>query len=561
MTRVTTSIESVFDYLCCCCKKKPKYTMVCKEGDDEEHFKMLTEKLLHNKKPSSTRLNSRRIKTTTIQRNKINDITKLIVSENDFVQEKNANPSDFYEKLTHLGEGSFGEVYKVRNKLTGSVRAMKIISQSADFEFDEFEKEAYMLKSVSHPNIIKIFEVFQYNQAIYLVEEYVKGGDLFSKILKMNNLSEKITLIIMKQIFSAVYYLHHNGMIHGDLKLENIMVESLLKKRATLVLADDKSAYDFDIKLIDFGCSAMFFKEQPLTKLIGTIYYLAPEVILGAYNNKCDIWSCGVIMYVLLCGKFPFNGNNTEEILEKIKNCDYSLAEREFNYISKETKDLLKKCLEVDPYKRINAKKALEHDCFKLLDYKDNEKYDQLFNKNNQRYDPVIENLTHLKRRLTFQKAIIKFITFNLVSPEEITNIRNLYKLMDKNDDGYLTIDELYEGFALSGKIINESEFNKIVEALDPHNTGIIEYEDFISACVSKEKILEEHNLQNAFNIIDIDSSGEISVDEIKQAFNLNGKFLDEEVSEEIMKELDMNNQREITFDEFKKLVEKAYSD
>lgn len=562
---VENIISTIKYILCCkCCRKNNGNTYIISEENDREYE--LKEKLLKDK---STKFG---IKTSAIKKNSFLEIENMRIIESDLVKEKDVNPNFFYEKLAELGEGAFGQVLKVRNKQTGAVRAMKIIKKNDLDEINEnnlsdksddtnFEEEARLLKNLSHPNIIKIYEVYNYNNAIYLVEEFIRGGDLFSKIEKMTSLSEKITLIIMKQIFSAVNYLHFNNIIHGDLKLENIMVESLIKRRATLVLSDDKSAYDFDIKIIDFGCSTMISKGKTLKKLIGTIYYLAPEVINGSYNNKCDIWSCGVIMYTLLTGKFPFTANTNEEIFECIKKGNYSLNEKEFQNISDQTKNLIKRCLERNPYERISALEALTHDCFKNLDYKDSQNYDkQIFQRKNT-FDPVIGNLKNIKKRLSLQKALIKFITFNIVKQEDMVDIRNFYKIMDENDDGYLTVEELYQGLLRSGTIFNTSEFDKIIENIDTQKTGIIEYEDFISACIDKNKVTEESNLKQAFEMLDTDGSGEIDVNEIKAAFGISDKILDEDIINELVKELNDQNVKTIDFNTFKKFVSRAFED
>ena len=554
---MSQAIINFFSNNFCCCysqKSKPEFSYICIEGD-EKHKKLVlvSEPSLDSKSPR------RKIKTVQVKgkskREMFLENLKFEIYQNDFIKELNdLNPSNYYEKICDLGEGSFGQVIKVKNVNTESIRAMKIMMKGNDMNEEEFLQESETLKSLSHPNIIKIFEIFKYQEKIYLVEEYVKGGDLFSKVIKLNNISERITLMIMKQIFSAVYYLHYNNIIHGDLKLENIMVESLIKRRPTKLLSDLNSTLsEFDIKIIDFGCST-FYKNVPLKKLIGTLYYLAPEVIHGSYNNKCDIWSCGVIMYALLSGYFPFNGESSEEIMSKILKGKFVFT-NEFSHVSEPTKDLIRSCLELDPYKRISAAKALDHKCFKLLENDDsNESDDEQIE-----LDPVIHNLKNMKRRLTFQKAIIKFMTFNLFSSEEVATVRNFYKKLDDNNDGYLTTSELKKGLFKAGKLFSEDDFEEIISELDPYNTGIIEYEDFIACCVDKEKILKEDKLKAAFNLFDTDKSGGISVDEIKSAFNLNDNSLDSLVCNQMKQELHITKTHSIKYEEFKSLVSKAF--
>lgn len=551
-------INFVKQYVLCCCFKKKKYTFICTEGNLEEELNNSINSPLLTEETHESKIFTKK----NFKYNSRYSLSNIVIEGNDLVIKKSENPSNNYEKEAELGQGSFGKVYKVRHYSTGVTRALKVINRN-DSEESDISKEGEVMKSLSHPNIIKIFEVYCYNNNVFLVEEYIKGGDLYSKISKMDHFSEKITLVIMKQIFSAVHYLHTNNIIHGDLKLENIMIHSLdIRKKPTMLLSNDKSINDFDIKIIDFGCSTLFFKNKPLTELIGTIFYLAPEVIYGSYDNRCDIWSCGVIMYVLITGKFPFDGESTEEIFDKIKKGKYYLKHKEFSYVSKDTIDLLQQCLEKNPYNRISAEKALGHRCFNKLPKKDSIRYSHINDLTNQRSSHdlymALENIKLLSKKVVFQKAVIKYITYNLFNQEEMNYLRSLYKTFDKNNDGYLTVEELIEGFKKAGIIINKEEVELIAKSL-ANNNEVIEYEDFITVFVDKNKILEDKNLRIAFDLFDIDKSGAISIDEIKSIFKLNKKFNDK-ITEDIINQLDLKSQHEITYDEFSKLIKESYS-
>lgn len=506
---------------------------------------------------------SKKITTNIIHHNKFSSIRKLNIVGGDFIMEKKENPSIFYEKIMDLGEGSFGKVYKVRDRSSSSniIRALKVIQKSTLHE-DEIYSEGEVLKDLSHPNIIKIFDVYYYDQSIYLIEEYIEGGDLFSKLSKMDHFSEKISLYIMKQVFSAVYYLHENSLIHGDLKLENIMVHSLnVKKRPSLILSNDRFYHHIDIKLIDFGCSTLFFKDKPLTELIGTLYYLAPEVILGSYSDKCDIWSCGVILYILLTGKFPFDGDSNDEIISKISRCEYKIDNQtDFKYISKDTIDLIVKCLNPDPFNRISALEALGHkafDCISSRSTKNRQLNMDVGLIGDEKMNEVLDNIKKLNKKMIFQKAVLKYLSYNLVEQEEMNRIKRIYKLFDENNDGCISIEELILGFEEIGYLINEEEIGCIVQNLDPRGTGNIEYEDFISIFIDKNKLFEEENLRKAFELFDIDKSQSISIEEIRKVFSKNNKF-NEKMTEEVIRQLDIKNNDEITFEEFKNIMNRG---
>jgi len=206
-----------------------------------------------------------------------------------------------------LGEGSYGEVKLVTHKKTLMKRAMKIIKKNSipEKEKKSMLKEVSILKSLDHPNIIKIFDLYEDSKNYYLITEYCSGGELFDRIHKLKHFSEKTAASIMKQLLSAVTYLHERNIAHRDLKAENLMFEN--------------NSEDSPVKLIDFGVSAKQLKGAKFKETMGTPYYIAPEVLLQSYDEKCDVWSCGVILYILLCGYPPFNGESDDEILESVK--------------------------------------------------------------------------------------------------------------------------------------------------------------------------------------------------------------------------------------------------
>lgn len=161
---------------------------------------------------------------------------------------------------------------------------------------------------MDHPHIIKVYEFYEDVRSFYIVTDFCPGGQLFDFILESGQLNEKTTCRIMHQIMSAILYCHNNNIVHRDLKPENIL------------LADENNQFDtLNIKLIDFGTSAIAAKDRKLKGCFGTPYYIAPEILRKeAYSSKCDVWSVGVIFYILLCGYPPFNGEDDEEIMKKV---------------------------------------------------------------------------------------------------------------------------------------------------------------------------------------------------------------------------------------------------
>ena len=276
---------------------------------------------------------------------------------NDVIVSQSAsNPSDDYKRVKFLGEGSYAAVYCVENKITGSKRAMKIINKSENCSTEddqEIMNEINILRTLDHPNILKIFEFYSSKESYSLVTELCQGGELFQEIIDRGPFNENYSAYVMLQILSAINYCHGMKIVHRDLKPENILI------------AERDSNGLPRIKIADFGTSKMFEKGAVQRKLVGSSYYIAPEVLKKHYDEKCDIWSCGVIMYILLSGRPPFAGDSDKEIMEKVRIGKYDLEEPPFDKLSSSGKDLIKKLLIMDPKKRISAQEALNHPWFK----------------------------------------------------------------------------------------------------------------------------------------------------------------------------------------------------
>jgi len=478
----------------------------------------------------------------------IQDIKDLKISASNFIRRRSCLPSDVYENLMILGEGAFGKVVKAKHRLTGELRAIKIIKKSLIVEgMSDYDvsNEIKILKSLDHPNIIKIYEFFIDSKNLYLVTEFCEEGDLYNRLLSMNYFSEKIVCHIMRQILSAVAYLHSKNIFHGDLKLENILIDSKNKLNRK-----DKGEY-FDIKLIDFGCSRIFANNKRFNELIGTAYYVAPEVINNNYKEKCDIWSCGVIAYILLSGTPPFNGQTETEILGKILDqypVDFKI--KEFKNVSSFAKDLISNMLYYDQEKRPSAVKMLRHKWFEFqrtdtIDFLDKNYTIQ-----------VLSNLRNFRTFQKFQQAVITFITHNFAKRDEIQNLRNIFRYLDKDSDGRIGVNELRDGLCEHLGEMEFTEAQKIVNRIDLDQNGYIEYEEFLHATLDQNTFLNESNLKQAFDLFDLDKGGSISADEVSNIIS-GGKVISNDVVKDLLKEIGRNIEDEITYEDFKNLMYK----
>ncbi len=323
------------------------------------------------------------------------------------VAKSKSNPDKDYNKLNFLGEGAFASVYRVQNKYTGAICAMKVIKKSgscSSSDENEILNEINILRTMDHPGVLKIFEFYSNPQSYSIVTELCPGGELFKQIINKGPFDEKYTAYVMYQIFSAVNYCHKMKIIHRDLKPENI-----------LIIDKDINGYP-TIKICDFGTSKIFEKGAVQRQFVGSSYYIAPEVLKQRYNEKCDLWSCGVIMYILLSTIPPFGGNDDEEIMRNVAKGKYDLSSPPFNKLSSSCLDLIRKLLTMDINKRINAEQALNHPWFKM------NKSQELFNKikDNNIIRELIENLKKYKRTSIIQETALAYLVHHFPQIKDV---------------------------------------------------------------------------------------------------------------------------------------------
>lgn len=469
-------------------------------------------------------------------------LTRLIQSN------KNNNVEDFYKIITKIGRGAFGSVYKVLHKTSGLIRAMKIIKKEMLLLQDddkEFLKEIEILIQTDHAHIIKIFEYFSDDVNYYIIQEFVSGGELYDTISRCDNFSERQAAEIMYQILSAVIYLHSKKIVHRDLKPENILVEKVPCKEKDKGKGKEK----LHIKLIDFGTCNYCDDEKNLSLKVGTPYYIAPEVLSRKYNYKVDIWSCGVILYIMLVGYPPFNGTTANEIMEQVRLGKYSLSGSDWQSISKEAKDLIKKMLTYDPDKRLNAFDAIKHVWFNK--FRESTSVDQ------ESYFSVLKNIKNFNAREKFQQATLAYIVHFFYTSQELQDLNKIFRELDVNNDGRLTYKELKDGFSkIYGNQISDAQVLNIIEGVDQDCNGYIDYQEFIRVSVNQKKLVNEEYLKLAFNRFDLNQDGKLSKDEILEVLNA----ADAEYVTDLIKQVDENNDGTISFEEFSFMMQKLVS-
>lgn len=428
-------------------------------------------------------------------------ISNFILKKEYFISHKTTSIFDDYDiDKKAVGQGAFGIVYKAKEKNTGLVRAVKQVLNENIKNYDGFMNEVAALKTLDHPNIIKLYEVYEDKDCVYLVQEFCEGGELFDYIAEREHLDEKEAARVFHQITSSILYCHKNCICHRDLKPDNFMLST-------------KEA-NSPVKLIDFGLSRSFFKYHDggagemlrMETRAGTALYMAPEVLKKDYSNACDTWSLGVILYIMLSGLLPFEGTTDAEIEDSIKNLRYDFDDEVWEGVSDDVKDLISKML-VSEKDRITPKEALSHPWVKkMLGSSDGHEYNSAY----------MDRFEDFKQSNHLKKAILSFLATK-VNDDEIKEEIELFNSFDSNNDGYITKKELKKGLLRLKKRTDE-EIDAIMESMDTDKNGAINFNEFISATLNSNISKDYERIVKAFDFFDLDNDGLIDENELKNA-------------------------------------------
>merc|ERR1712000_781480 len=337
---------------------KEGQTMAGDEVEKKERRKK--DKTERSKKSSEKRERSGDKKDKTRRRKRkektIQEKTKEIEQELADSGEEGADPITVFDEKYEIGEvlgrGAFSVVKKVTSKRSGRTYAVKIIDKkNVGQDMQRLRIEIDILTRVKHPNIINLKEIMEDDDTLYIITELVTGGELFDKIVELGAYTEAAAATLVLNMVSAIDYLHSMNIVHRDLKPEN------------LLLKDDSDISE--VKLADFGLSKIIsdgVQKQMMQTACGTPGYVAPEVLTAdGYDKEVDLWSIGVITYILLCGFPPFYNEHLPILFESIMKAEYDYPEDYWDEISDTAKNFIDRLLVVEPDKRMTTKQALEH--------------------------------------------------------------------------------------------------------------------------------------------------------------------------------------------------------
>ena len=486
-------------------------------------------------------------KTSTNTRNLLNmgtnndtlTLTLLSVSSRLFINEIDYSPEKKYKLISNIGQGSYGNVYLAYNIYTNEKVAIKKIYKTLDIITEsEIINEIDILKKLNHPDIVKILEFYKTETAYYIISEYCSGGELFEKA--ETHLSENQIAVIFKQILSGLSYLHSNNIVHRDLKLENILISD---KEYVPITGEEY----LDIKIIDFGNAKHFEKNIKDKSIVGSTYYIAPETFMKKSGKESDLWSAGVILYMLVVGSPPFSGESDKKIFSSVRKGVYDKNYSRWKNASSEVKDLIEKLLVSDPKKRLSAKEALEHVWFNK--YQSNALY---YNISKNEILQCIQNLLSYDVENKFQELVLAYIIHNMPKINQTKIAIQLFKLANTNGDGKLQKNELKKVLLYFVSEEYLTNFDKIFELLDSENKGYIEYSEFLRASLDRKSIVTEENLKSAFNFFDKENRGYFDEEQMKNFFE---NKINEQLSHLIFEEIDLNNDGKIDFQVFKNIM------
>lgn len=438
-----------------------------------------------------------------------------------------------------LGRGQFGVTYLVTHKTTKlqfackSIATRKLLNQD---DIDDVRREVQIMHHLTgHRNIVELQGAFEDRHSVNLIMELCAGGELFDRIIAKGHYSEREAAKLFRQIVTVVYNCHSMGVMHRDLKPENFL----------LLSSDD----DSPLKATDFGLSVFFKSGEVFRDLVGSAYYVAPEVLRRSYSAEADVWSAGVILYILLSGVPPFWGENEQGIFDSVLRGNLDFTSDPWPSISKSAIELVKKMLRQDPKERLSALDALNHPWMR----EDGEAPDKPID------IAVLTRMKQFRAMNKLKKVALRVIAENL-SEEEIMGLKEMFKSMDTDNNGTITYEELKAGLPKLGTKLSESEVRQLMEAADVDGNGTIDYMEFITATMHMNRMEKEDHLYKAFEYFDKDKSGYITMEELEQAlkkYNMG----DEKTIREIIAEVDTDNDGRINYDEFAAMMKKGNPD
>ncbi|KAG5561344.1 hypothetical protein RHGRI_004392 [Rhododendron griersonianum] len=455
-----------------------------------------------------------------------------------------------YRLGKELGRGQFGVTYLCTENSTGHTYACKSILKRklrTKNDKEDVKKEIQIMQHLSgQQNIVEFKGAYEDRQSVHVVMELCAGGELFDRIIAQGHYSERAASGICRSIVNVVHICHFMGVMHRDLKPENFLLSS-----------KDEGAM---LKATDFGLSVFIEEGKVYRDIVGSAYYVAPEVLRRGYGKEIDIWSAGVILYILLSGVPPFWAETEKGIFDAILQGEIDFDSEPWPTISNSAKDLVRKMLTQDPKQRITSSQVLGAEIRTVRGMGEHpwirggEASDKPID------SAVLSRMKQFRAMNKLKQLALKVIAENL-SEEEIKGLKAMFTNIDTDKSGTITYEELKTGLARLGSKLSEVEVKQLMEAADVDGNGTIDYIEFITATMHRHKLERDEHLFKAFQYFDTDRSGAVDLimrccdsfitrDELETAMKEYGMG-DDATIKDIISEVDTDNDGRINYEEF----------
>jgi len=413
-----------------------------------------------------------------------------------------------------LGTGINGSVYLAKKgDAKFAVKDFKLRNISKG-DKDDLKGECEIFLGMDHPHVARLTDVYETPDKLSLVMECMAGGELFDRVLARERYSEKDAAVATNQMLLAINYLHSQGIVHRDIKLENFLYESK----------------DSDhLKLIDFGFSKIWDPDTKMKMSCGTMAYVAPEVLQKSYTSQCDMWSLGVVVFILLVGYMPFSGSR------EIAKGEYLMYPDKWKLVSTEGFDYVKKLLVVDPKVRLTAAQALKEQwLIKSMEATPSEVNPE-----------ILGSLCSFARESKFRRTCLQAMAWSL-SNDERAKVRDAFIAMDTDNNGFITLSE-FKQVIQDQFHIEDAKVLEAFDAIDADHDGKIIYSEYLAAMVSSRISMNDELLKTTFSRFDADSDGFVTEQDVSQIL---GGSMGEGELKSMMDRIDENHDGKISYEE-----------
>ncbi|KAF5198637.1 Calcium-dependent protein kinase [Thalictrum thalictroides] len=439
-----------------------------------------------------------------------------------------------------LGHGQFGYTFVATDKINGDRVAVKRIEKNKmvlPIAVEDVKREVKILQALTgHENVVQFHNAFEDSEYVYIVMELCEGGELLDRILsrKDSRYTEKDAAIIVRQMLKVAAECHLHGLVHRDMKPENFLFKS--------------SKENSPLKATDFGLSDFIKPGKKFHDIVGSAYYVAPEVLRRKSGPESDVWSIGVITYILLCGRRPFWDKTEDGIFKEVLKNKPDFRRKPWPSISNSAKDFVQKLLVKDPRARLTAAQALSHPWVREGGDASEIPVDI----------SVLSNMRQFVKYSRLKQFALRALASTL-NEEELADLRDQFDAIDVDKNGSISLEEMRQALAkdLPWKM-KEPRVLEILEAIDSNTDGFVDFSEFVAATMHVHQ-LEEHDTekwqvrsQAAFEKFDVDRDGFITPEELKMHTGLKGSI------DPLLEEADVDKDGKISLSEFRKLLRTA---